>query len=61
MHRASRKGRRFRTQRQGSVAIVGMAVDFLGAHKGFELWRLLDDGIDTVEEVRPKVHHRNYY
>lgn len=36
---------------QEPIAIVGMAVNFPGARDTSELWRVLEQGINTVEEV----------
>ena len=40
-----------------SIAIVGMAVNFPGARNNAELWRILEEGINTVEEVCCDIHH----
>lgn len=40
-----------------SIAIVGMAVNFPGARNSSELWRLLEDGMNTVEEVSSDAFH----
>lgn len=37
---------------QEPIAIVGMAVNFPGARDTSELWSVLENGINTVEEVR---------
>ena len=37
---------------QEPIAIVGMAVNFPGARNAKELWHILEQGINTVTEVR---------
>ena len=39
------------TDSQDPIAIVGMAVNFPGARDASELWRVLEHGLNTVEEV----------
>nr|WGJ61596.1 ShPKS5 polyketide synthase 5 [Sanghuangporus sanghuang] len=36
---------------QEPIAIVGMAVNFPGAHNASELWHVLEQGLNTVEEI----------